>query len=274
MKTIFYLLLALLLGVWGWVVLGNHAQQVRGHGLHVVVSRAPRLRLWSAARARIRRARTNPDIPRLPIVTAVAPAKTVILERSKNGVTRVLAQRSTPRPAVAASTNTSHRQAGTRAERVRTSRSVSNTVQCWRVTTIIHYRWAHHLAEAFGVPIQDIARRLVDVHLFRLALILPRAKAAVTMEQRLHGAGFPRPYFRHHGGEPELSLGVFLTRRATLPLERRLLAAGFHPVVESFVRPWTTWEITLHARHALRRLRKMRYPGTRLRACSAGQGSH
>ncbi len=265
MRILFYALIVALLVLWGGTILPRSVGAGSDSGLRVVRMRAPLLEIWTpeAARRLPSRARKGPPVAVLAPALVTKPGRTVVLESAP-------AARGAP-PAVVARVVATPVAPGPRHQAPKTvSRPPAVAIPpppCRRLVAIVHRSWAVALAHRFGVAAATIVKRPYDVRLYRVALLLPNAQAPMALEQRLHRLGFPRPYFRHHGGQAELSLGVFLARGAARSLVQRLASNGLRASLEVFVRPWTTYELVVHVRAlGLAGLRRA-YPGVRALGC-------
>jgi hypothetical protein len=262
-KTVAYTLMVSLLALWGWSLLRGPVGLGGASGLRAVRIRPPLLAIWTrrAARRLPLHARQGPPVAVLPAAATAGTGGTLILKGSRTSsvpspaVVRPAAPPAPPARRIPNPSPPSHAGA-TRAP-----------PPCRRLVAIVHRSWAVALAHRFGVSPGTIVKRLYDVRLYRVAVVLPNAQAAVGLEQELRRRGFPQPYFRHHGGQPELSLGVFLARSAARSLLRRLDTAGFEASLEVFVRPWTTYELVVRSRHIPQAKLKRLYPGLRVVGC-------
>ncbi len=265
MKILFYTLAFSLLALWGWSFLPGAVGTGMGSGLHPVRLHGPRLLIWTPARA-LRlpaRSRKGPPVAVLPPASVTKSVRTVILESpsSAHGAPRVEVRRvSIPPPAL----QSAHRVANALP---RSSPPAASPPPCRRLVDIVHRRWALALARRFGLSPSAVVKRRSDMRLYRVALILPDERASVRFAQRLRRLGFTQPYFRHHGGQPELSLGVFLTSAPARALVRRLVADGFKPSLEVFVRPWTNYVLELRTRRLAMAPLRRAYPGIRAEGC-------
>jgi hypothetical protein len=260
-KTVAYALMVSLLVLWGWSFLRGPAGLESASGLRAVRIRPPLLAIWTrkAARRLPLHARQGPPVAVLPAAPTAGNQETVILKGSR---TSSVPSPTLVRPAASPSPPPTPK-----------TRPLSHSVvrvsppPCRRLVAIVHRSWAVALAHRFDVSPGTIVKRLYDVRLYRVAVVLPDSQAAAPLEQELRRRGFPQAYFRHHGGQAELSLGVFLARGAARSLLRRLDTAGFEASLEVFVRPWTTYELVVRSRHIPQAKLKRLYPGLRVVGC-------
>ncbi|MCL5799313.1 MAG: hypothetical protein M1574_04335 [Gammaproteobacteria bacterium] len=267
MKAVFYTLVLALVALWVGFFLLRSPGVGAPSGLRVVRMHPPTLRIWTAEEVKRRPMRVGrgSSLATLPSSLVAQPGRTVVLESAhdKHTASHVRAVRA---------------KAATQAPRPPPVKPRPSPIPplpvvppppCWRLVSIVHRSWAVHLAHRFRVSPETIVKRLYDVRLYRVSLILPNAKAAVSTAQRLERLGLPRPYYRHHGGQPELSLGVFLARSAARTLLKRLATDGLKGTLDIFLRPWTTYELLVHDRDVHPTALRRRYPGLRVRACAS-----
>ena len=271
MRAIFYTLVLALVALWVGSFLLRSPGVSAPSGLRVVRMRPPALRIWTAEEVKRRPTMVGrgSSLATLPSSLVAQPARTVVLESAhaehtashvRAVHTKVATQAPHPRPV---------KPRISPAPAPLPSPPVAPSPPCWRLVSIVHRSWAVHLAQRFHVSPETIVKKLYDVRLYRVSLILPDAKAAVSTTQRLERLGLPRPYYRHHGGQPELSLGVFLARSAARSLLKRLATDGLKGTLDIFLRPWTTYELLVHDRDVHPTALRRRYPGLRVRACAS-----